>query len=134
MGVVDRVAFGTAQMYSRHMDLNFNRKLAREIALTRGPRSRLTTLKGAAVLIRDLEPFRQARPVWDRAAGLVLLAARPGKRADVAETPRQFCLWRLSARIGGGRPVDGSQCLTIRLSLWLVPAQAPNVDCRPATT
>jgi len=24
------------------------------------------TLMDAAILIRDLEPFRQARPVWDR--------------------------------------------------------------------
>src|SRR6266567_3368119 len=42
--------------------------LAEPITLTRGPRSHLVTLMDAAVLIRDMEPFRQARPVWDRAA------------------------------------------------------------------
>jgi hypothetical protein len=29
----------------------------------------LVTLMDAAILIRDLDQFRQARPVWDRAAG-----------------------------------------------------------------
>jgi hypothetical protein len=43
----------------------------------------------ASILIRDLEPGRQARPVWDRAAGLILLAATTAKRADVAEATRQ---------------------------------------------
>jgi hypothetical protein len=42
--------------------------LAEPITLTRGPRSHLVTLMDAAILIRELEPFRQARPVWDRAA------------------------------------------------------------------
>jgi hypothetical protein len=37
--------------------------LAQPIALTRGPRSHIVTLMDAAILIRDLEPFRQARPV-----------------------------------------------------------------------
>jgi hypothetical protein len=43
--------------------------LAQPITLTRGPRSHLVTLMDAAILIRDLDQFRQARPVWDRAAG-----------------------------------------------------------------
>jgi hypothetical protein len=30
----------------------------------------------AAILIRDLEPFGQARPVWDRAAETIMLAAK----------------------------------------------------------
>jgi len=30
-----------------------------------------------AILIRDLEPFRHARPVWDRAAEMILIAT-PG--------------------------------------------------------
>jgi len=33
--------------------------LAQPITLTRGPRSHLVTLMDAAILIRDLEPFRQ---------------------------------------------------------------------------
>jgi len=33
------------------------------------------TLMDAAILIRDQEPFRQARPVWDRAAEMIRLAA-----------------------------------------------------------
>jgi glutamine amidotransferase PdxT len=72
------------------MDHNFNRKLSQEIVLTRGPRSRIATLHDAAELIRDLEPFRQARPVWDRAAEMILLAARTGRRADVQEATRQL--------------------------------------------
>ena len=40
--------------------------LAQPITLTRGPCSHLVTLMDAAILIRDLEPVRQARPVWDR--------------------------------------------------------------------
>jgi len=42
----------------------------------------------AAILIRDLEPFRQARPVWDRAAEMILLAATTGKVADIQEATR----------------------------------------------
>jgi hypothetical protein len=44
------------------------------ITLTSGPRSHLVTLMDSAILIRDLEPFRQARPVWDRAAEMILIA------------------------------------------------------------
>jgi hypothetical protein len=39
----------------------------------------------AAILIRDLESFRQVRPVWDRAAEMILIAADTGAPADVAE-------------------------------------------------
>jgi hypothetical protein len=60
------------------------------IELSRGRRSRIETLQDAASLIRDLEPWRQARPVWDRAAELILLAAGTGKRSDVAEATRQL--------------------------------------------
>jgi len=44
----------------------------------------------AAILIRDLEPFRQARPVWDRTAEMILLAATTGKVADIQEATRQL--------------------------------------------
>src|SRR6266566_2279288 len=64
--------------------------LAQPITLTRGPRSHLVTLMDAAILIRDLEPFRQSRPVWDRAAEMILFAADSGKRADVQEATRQL--------------------------------------------
>ena len=64
--------------------------LAYPITLDRGPRSHLVILMDAAILIRDLEPFRQARPVWDRAAEMIMLAAETGKRADVAEATRQM--------------------------------------------
>jgi hypothetical protein len=37
--------------------------LAQPITLTRGTGSHLVTRMDAAILIRDLEPFRQARPV-----------------------------------------------------------------------
>jgi hypothetical protein len=63
--------------------------LAQPITLTRGPRSHLVTLMDAAILIRDLEPFRQARPVWDRAAEMILLAGTTGEPTDVVEATRQ---------------------------------------------
>ena len=44
----------------------------------------------AAILIRDLEPFRQARPVWDRAVEMILIAATTRERADIAEAMRQL--------------------------------------------
>ena len=68
--------------------------LAEPITLTRGPGSHLVTLMDAAILIRDLEPFRQSRPVWDRAAEMILLAAATRKRADVAEATRQVLVAR----------------------------------------
>jgi hypothetical protein len=63
--------------------------LAEPITLARGPRAHLVTLMDAAILIRDMEPFRQARPVWDRAAEMILVAATTKKRTDVAEATRQ---------------------------------------------
>jgi hypothetical protein len=64
--------------------------LAQPIMLTRGPCSHLVTLMDAAILIRDLDRFQQARPVWDRAAEMVLLAATTLDPADVAEATRQL--------------------------------------------
>jgi hypothetical protein len=75
---------------TKHAAPDLTRKLDRAIELTGGPRSRLATLQDAAVLIRDLEPFRQARPVWDRAAEMILVAGTTGKRADIAEATRQL--------------------------------------------
>jgi hypothetical protein len=69
---------------------DLSRKLAHPIVLTRGPRSRIETLQDAATLIRDLDGFRQARPVWDRAAEMILIAAETGKRGDIAEARRQM--------------------------------------------
>jgi hypothetical protein len=63
--------------------------LAQSITLTGGPLSHLVTLMDAAILIRDLEPFRQARPVWDGAAEMILVAATTGDQADIAEATRQ---------------------------------------------
>ncbi len=70
--------------------LDLTRKLARPIVLTGGPRTQLETLQDAATLIRDLEVFRQARPVWDRAAEMIMIAATTGTRADVAGATRQL--------------------------------------------
>jgi hypothetical protein len=50
----------------------------------------LVTLMDAAILIRDLEHFRQARPVWDRAAEMILVAATAREKADIAEATRQM--------------------------------------------
>src|SRR5438045_598882 len=64
--------------------------LAQPITLTRGPCSHLVTLMDAAILISGLEPFRQARPVWDRAAQMILIAAETRKREDITEATRQL--------------------------------------------
>jgi glutamine amidotransferase PdxT len=72
------------------MPLDFSRKLSRIIALTGGPRTRLVTLQDAAVLIGNLEQFRQARPIWDRAAEMILLAAKTGRPDDIQEATRQM--------------------------------------------
>ena len=59
----------------------------------------------AAILIRDLEPFRQIRPVWDRTAEMILLAATTGKLADIQEATRPACLRRSYTRTGAHRNV-----------------------------
>ena len=43
----------------------------------------------AAILIRDLEPFRRGRPVWDRAAEMIMLAAT---RIDKSASRSAECL------------------------------------------
>ena len=53
--------------------------LAQPITLTRGQGSHLVTLMDVAILIGNLEPFRQARPVWDRVAEMILIAAETGR-------------------------------------------------------
>jgi hypothetical protein len=60
------------------------------MTLTGGPQSHLVTLMDAAILIRDMEPFRQARPVWDRAAQMILTGAQSGEAPDIAEATRQL--------------------------------------------
>jgi hypothetical protein len=44
----------------------------------------------AAILIAGIEPFRQTRPVWDRTAEMILIAAETGELADIAEATRQL--------------------------------------------
>ena len=73
----------------RPPDPDLSLPLAQPITLTRGPCSHLVTLMDAAILIADIEPFRQARPVWDRAAEMILVAAETRKLEDVAEATRQ---------------------------------------------
>ena len=77
-------------MSRRTANPDLSTPLAYPIILTAGPRSHLVTLMDAAILIRDMEPFRQARPVWDRAAEMILLAASSGDAPDVAEATRQL--------------------------------------------
>jgi len=55
----------------------------------------------AAILIGDLEPLRQARPVWDRAAEMILLAATTGAKADIAKATRQTGRRARAKRTGG---------------------------------
>jgi hypothetical protein len=80
--------------------LDLTLPLTHPITLERGPRSHLVTLMDAAILIRDLDRFRQARPVWDRAAEMILVAAEPRSVRTLPRRPGK-CSWRWSARIGG---------------------------------
>lgn len=77
-------------MAPRQRPPDFTRKLARTIKRHRGPAAQLDTLADAAQLIADLDQFRQVRPVWDRAAEMILIAATTGKAADVQEATRQM--------------------------------------------
>jgi hypothetical protein len=54
----------------------------------------------AAILIRDLDPFQRARPVWDRAAEMILLAAATGESAPKSRMRRAKCSWLSVTRIG----------------------------------
>jgi hypothetical protein len=74
-------------------DPDLSLALAQPITLTRGPGSHLTTLMDAAILIRDLEPWRQARPVWDRAAGMILLARCVGLPGEASSCGGQLYLF-----------------------------------------
>ncbi len=69
---------------------DLSQPLAYPMTLTGGPRSHLVTLMDAAILIRDMEAFRQVRPVWDSAAELILLAGSTGDASDIAEATRQL--------------------------------------------
>ncbi len=74
----------------RHNSPDLTLPLAQPITLTRSPRSHLVTLMDAAILIRDLKPLRQVRPVWDRVAEMILVAGTTRKPADVQEATRQL--------------------------------------------
>jgi DNA-binding Xre family transcriptional regulator len=78
------------QSRTRMQTPDFARKLASVIVLTKGPRSQLVTLQDARDLIRELDAVRQRRPVWYRAALMILVAATSGKRADIQEATRQL--------------------------------------------
>jgi hypothetical protein len=121
-GAVELPTF-TSGIPSSMTQLDLTRKLAQPITLTGGPRSHLVTLMDAAILIRDLEQFRQARPVWDRAAEMIVIAGTTKKKADIAEATRQLlvalghenwwkggwsrarhpCGWGCGTRRGNGR-------------------------------
>lgn len=69
---------------------DFKRLLAHPIKPTGGPVVLLVTLEDAAKFIGLMEPWRQARPYWDRCAGEILKAARTGKRSDIVEATRSL--------------------------------------------
>jgi hypothetical protein len=69
------------------------------LTLTGGPRSRLVTLMDAAALIRGLDGFRHARPVWDRGAETTLLAATSRQRPTL-QKPRDNSVSRSIMKTG----------------------------------
>jgi hypothetical protein len=76
--------------------LGDSRHFAQGLALTRvieptaGPGVELATLEDAARFIALMRPFRQARPHWDFAAELLLMAAETGKRRDAEAATAQM--------------------------------------------
>jgi hypothetical protein len=69
---------------------DFKRLLAHPIKPTGGPQVLLVTLEDAAKFISLMEPWRQARPYWDRCAGEILKAAKSGERSDIIKATRSL--------------------------------------------
>ena len=68
----------------------FPSKLSRRIEPAGGPGVELVTLEDAARFMGHMRPWRQARPIWDYAAELILRAATSGKRADIEAATAQM--------------------------------------------
>jgi hypothetical protein len=69
---------------------DFTRALAHPVQPKGDPGLLPQTLDDAAKFIGLMEPWRQARPYWDRCAGEILKAAETGKRADIVEATRSL--------------------------------------------
>jgi hypothetical protein len=78
---------GKAWSTNASMACPFGELIALSIA-REGPDPMLRTLYGAAILIASLDPFRQARAVWDHCAGELMKAMETGKDADIKEATR----------------------------------------------
>ena len=65
----------------------FKLALTRVIEPTGGPGVEVATLEDAARFMGHMRPWRQARPHWDYAAELVLVAATTGEEAPAIMTP-----------------------------------------------
>ena len=68
---------------------DFSLKLTRVIEPKEGPGVELATLEDAARFMGHMRPWRQARPHWDDAAELVLIAAATGEEADIERATAQ---------------------------------------------
>jgi len=66
------------------------RLLAHPITPAGGPQVLLVTLEDSANFIGLREPWRQAKPYWDRCAGEILKAAKSWKRSDIVEATRSL--------------------------------------------
>jgi hypothetical protein len=64
--------------------------LAYTITPTGRPRFHLVALMDAAIPIRDVDRFRQARPVWDWAAEMISLAVNSCAAPHIEEVTRQL--------------------------------------------
>ena len=69
---------------------DFKQLLARPIKPTGGAVGMLLTLEDVSKFISLMEPWRQARPYWDRCAAEILKAAKSGKHSDIVETTRSL--------------------------------------------
>jgi hypothetical protein len=68
----------------------FRRRLSHPIEPKGGPGALLETLEDCAKFMGHMHRWRQAGPHWDRAAELILKAAKTGCRADVDASGEQF--------------------------------------------
>jgi hypothetical protein len=69
---------------------DFKLALTRVIEPTGGPGAELATLEDATRFVGMMKPWRQPRPHWDFAAGLLLKAAETREEEDIEAATAQM--------------------------------------------
>jgi hypothetical protein len=68
----------------------FSHRFAPPIHPTQGPLREIATLYDAFELIAALEAGRQAAPIWERTAKLMVKASQSGRKADIGAARMQL--------------------------------------------